>query len=266
MTTVKPQDELQCVIETDALLLDPAMARRLLELVRKFPMWRPDRYGSHEPLTRRFSHATTPDELVTAWAGGSESRRLRTLLLSKRRLYAGTLLSWGDQSRLDSVHFSCQRPKLAPAAIADCLAVAHATFDAVSGQYGYFCLREEYRAKNVVDAWIGESGRSEGGRALGTNRRQHLPGLYWANFFGPHYEGFFGKARLAATPAFSVQRGERSWVLLSAAHPNQWNTPDAVSTVAVMRQHLGADAFFDADAPDAPTRTPAELQRRHDEP
>lgn len=167
------------------------------------------------------------------------------------------MLWWTNRRQLDSVHFTFFVKPGATASIMARLALAQSLFDAVDGQYGYPCDREEHYARCMVDAWPSSSGRLQGGRAVGTDRHRHLPALFWANFFGPAHGALLGASRFAAAPAYETTKGTRSWRLLTAASPAEWELPSTLACIDGLRAYVGGDLFYSREHPDRLTRAPS---------
>ncbi len=248
--------ELKLVIETDFPIGTSESAERVLEVLTADPKWVPERFGRHEPLRDRFQE-NDPEAFIAAWRGaGAHGSRMASFLFGKRRVYQATAMWCSQGDQLNSVHFTFQAKHADEEYARECLDLGSRLFEALHGQYGHLCSREEYWSKNVTDAWIGPTGRPEGGRAHGTDRKRHLPGIYWANFFGPAYVAFFGVERLRSAPAFEVRRNSRFWVLLTAASPFTWESPETAQREMKLREHLGTDAFFLLEHPNRTTRAP----------
>lgn len=247
--------ELKLLVETDWPLGSVTAAERVLLVLAEGDVWTPDRFGLHEPLRGRFE-PDAPHSFVDAWSRGSLNQRVGSFHFQKRQRFDATVMWWNEGDDLDSLHITFKLQRGGPSPADEYLDLAHRLFEAVNGQYGHLCDREEYWSKNVIDAWTGRTGRPEGGRSQGTNRREHLPGIYWANFFGPRYVDFFGADRIASAPAFAKRQGPQSWVLLTSEAPHEWNAAETVRREALMREHLGSDAFFLLREPMRATRAP----------
>jgi hypothetical protein len=245
--------ELKLVIETDRVLGTVAVAEQVLGVLVKRDLV-PERFGTFEPLRTRFE-PTHPEFFVTAWAD-SKVGRMHAFHFEARRRYQATVICSLAEKGLDSVHFTFRAKEGDNDTVAKFLDFGVHLFDVVDGQYGHLCTREEYWSKNVTGSWVGRTGHPEGGKAHGADRTKHLPGVYWANFFGPVYASFFGENRLQSAPAYSVQRTERAWVLLTAGSPYDWRAAEAVRLERELREHLGPEAFFEIERPDRPTRAP----------
>jgi len=188
---------------------------------------------------------------------------MNSLHFQNRLRYQAAVMWWSEGNDLDSLHFTFKIQTEDRRCVSECLEIAHQLFEAANGQYGHLCWREEYWSKTIIDDWTGRSGRPEGGRAQGTDRKQHLPGVYWANFFGPVYAAFFGEDRLESAPAYEKRRGQESWVLLTSATPDEWDAAETVEREAAIREHLGSDAFFLLDEPKRLTRAPTFVRVRN---
>ncbi len=126
------------------------------------------------------------------------------------------------------------------------------------GQIDYGCIYsgDEHKEKNIVihgpATWYG------GGRL-----DQMLPGIYWANFFGPRYVHWFGDEKFEKLPAFhKEQLTDGGWLILTRASPLSARGIEVRTLERTIIHHLGEDAFFDKDHPDRPTIAPPFVQQR----
>lgn len=251
--------EIKIAIETDSDIGTEAGALAFLGVLQRHPGFLPERFGTHEPLRTRFDPGRTED-FRRLWLGSAirPDYSVGSLLFTRKTgySYAGSVHWWRGQNRLNVI--SLQVRETSTAVCREALALMKDVFTALDGQYGYCCDREEFVCKNMTGWWRDpQSGRVQGGKASGYDRTRHLPGIYWANLFGPAYESFFGPGRLESAPAYSAERvGAHSWLLLSSATPWEWDTPDATRLTTGLADHLGRDAFFDQGNPEAQTRAP----------
>ncbi|MEW6179166.1 MAG: hypothetical protein AB1522_04485 [Chloroflexota bacterium] len=89
--------------------------------------------------------------------------------------------------------------------------------------------REEF----VSRPWIHEDG---------------LPGVYWGNYLGPFYVDWFGREKFETLPCVHKQWLDTGGIFFTIAPtPFDWNNPAAKQLEREVRQHLGADAFFDIE-------------------
>lgn len=97
-----------------------------------------------------------------------------------------------------------------------------------------------------------------GGRGpmLGLELAKHVPGVYYANFFGPTLTKFFGHGRLESCPAVIKRAVGDGWLLTTAEDPADWNEPGALNLKQQVRRHLGDRAFFDVAYPERSTIAP----------
>jgi len=88
--------------------------------------------------------------------------------------------------------------------------------------------------------------------------RKGLPGIYWANFFGPEYVGMFGRNQLFSAPCFKVEELPVGGALLILTEsPLDFERGPSVFEHRrdAVRRHLGIDAFYGDDSKPA-TRFP----------
>jgi hypothetical protein len=75
----------------------------------------------------------------------------------------------------------------------------------------------------------------------------HLPGLYWANVFGPSYVDLLGEDTIRSTPAAAVSElGPRRWYvqLTPSLLDNQARRDEVVAAREAAMRHLGVGAFW----------------------
>ena len=252
--------DLKLTIETDADLGTRQRAEGVLGVLCG-GRFAPERFGEHEPLRGKFDPAH-PGPLIEAWLGKAirPDYWTGTVFLRRKKAvpYFATIRWVRGQAKMNVLTLTVPQKSVSAKVVKEVLNLGRDLFEAVDGQFGYVCDRMEYLTKNVSGWWEHpETGRVQGGRHLGTDRSQHLPGLYWANFFGTSYVDFFSESRLKAAPTWS---GERlpggSWLLLTAAAPEHWESPETALIETQVREHLGDDAFFDIGNPDRRTVAP----------
>ena len=253
--------DLQLTIETDHDLGTRAMAEGLLAVLSQHSRFEPERFGDHEPLRTRYD-PTQRESVVQLWLGKAIQPDYWTggALLSRTKAvpYFGSVSWVRGQRKMNSVTITVPEKHIRGGVVKDLLALGRDIFRTVSGQYGFTCDRHEYIAKNMTGWWVHpKTGRRQGGAHHGYDRTRHLPGVYWANFFGPAYVKFFGEDRLQTAPAHAKERLDATgWLLLTAESPDVWEHPDVKTIQERVVQHLGVDAFFSIGNPDRPTVAP----------
>jgi len=117
-------------------------------------------------------------------------------------------------------------------------------FEPVNGRI--YC-KADYLRKNLVPGPVAKN-------VVGNDLRRHLPGIYWANFFGPRYVEFFGEDRMMSAPAHEVRwLGDAGILLLVSESPFDYDDPDVKATEQAVVEHLGPEAFFFKSDPDDKT-------------
>lgn len=120
---------------------------------------------------------------------------------------------------------------------------------AVSPFYGHAHMSDEYEAKNISH----EGGGTE---AIGVDISRHLPGLYWANFFGRPYVELIGRDRLLRSPAEYVREVDAGVLIRLGPDPRGWQIQEYRATEQLVRQHIGLEYFFSRDEPNRKTTSP----------
>ena len=118
--------------------------------------------------------------------------------------------------------------------------------------YAAFHLSEEWQAKNWL-AWralysnVRERREAlERKATIGFRLERGIPGVYWGNYFGPFYVDWLGREKFDDLPCVEKRWLETGGIFFTTAPtPFDWNTPDARQMQQSVKEHLGADAFFD---------------------
>jgi len=122
--------------------------------------------------------------------------------------------------------------------------------------YGYICHEQDWGEKN----YFGIPTRVASGKTVSTgglDLREGLPGIYWANFFGPLYVEFFGREKFLSAPAyFKEELPDGGFLLLTAPSPLDYGRPEVRALEEALMDHLGRDAFFEKARPDKLCRVP----------
>ncbi len=126
------------------------------------------------------------------------------------------------------------------------------------GEMAYGCIYHwsDFEKKNVFDkltqVYTGKLVRSSG-----QDLRWYLPGLYWANFFGPVYVEFFGREKFLTVPAYHKEElPDGGFLLLTAPSPLDYGHPEVQALEEAIMDHLGRDAFFEKARPEKLCRVP----------
>jgi hypothetical protein len=122
-----------------------------------------------------------------------------------------------------------------------------------SMDHGYVTHESEYEAKNSLGPASGVGG---------PNLKYALPGIYWANFFGPVYAKWLGDEKFESMETFHKEKlPDGGWLLVTRPNVLEYEG-------AALRMHeteiihvLGREAFFEIDDPDKETITPSSWER-----
>ena len=124
--------------------------------------------------------------------------------------------------------------------------------------------------KRLSPAWASAESRAEyWAKVMATNDRieaigrdfgQHLPGLFWLNYFGARYTSFIGRNRLLSTPAVSVAMVGDGISIKLGNRPTDWKTEPYIEVERQARSHLGAEVFFAKSNPSRGGRAPVWIE------
>jgi hypothetical protein len=117
-----------------------------------------------------------------------------------------------------------------------------------SVDHAYVALQDEYEEKNSF---------GEGSGVGGPNLGIALPGIYWANFFGPIYTRWLGEERFRTLEAHrKEQLPNGGWLIIARPNPLIYDEPSTRAHERQIMAHLGRDAFFEMENSDKPIKTP----------
>ncbi|MEQ1488314.1 MAG: hypothetical protein ABL920_07450 [Methylotenera sp.] len=109
--------------------------------------------------------------------------------------------------------------------------------------------KDEFYEKNSLNA-------TEGMRILGRNMRNHLPGLYWLNIFGPKYRDFIGDKNFNLLETHCSELVGLSRVIELYENPEDWSIKIASDTCKSITQKIGEEYFYNKEKPNAKTIAP----------
>lgn len=237
-------------------------AREVVELLLKYPEFRPDRFGEYEPYHRLTSESI--DLAVAAIANRAQlqlspHRRFSRVGFSRtRRPRCSYDVAWSllcevafEQSWYLIEEGFCRQPDRLEAWLGFCieLLALHEAW------YASFALEAEKHPKNLLE-WRHLSPYAAnpaiGVRTLsgvGVKLEQGIPGIYWGNYLSAFYVDWFGRDRLETLPCI-----EKRWLpggglfFTTAPTPFDWDRPETRELQQAVKEHLGAEAFFDIES------------------
>lgn len=234
-------------------------ARKLVSYLLAQPRFAPDHYGDND-------RTLTPERIDDAVSlivnrVGQELDLERAFSMvffeRKRPPLCSYRVEWSKLPHrafaLSSYDIKCEFIKL-PEEVNDWLDFIFGLLELHDAWYALFALDVETQAKNYL-SWHRLSARArdqrkgvQGSRGVGVELNKGIPGVYWGNYFGPFYVDWFGHERLESLPCL-----EKRWLptggifFTTAPTPFDWDTREACELQRGVRDHLGADAFFDID-------------------
>nr|QCO92916.1 hypothetical protein [uncultured bacterium] len=119
-----------------------------------------------------------------------------------------------------------------------------------SMDHGYVAHENEYRLKNSLTP----DGRGQIG---GANLKIALPGIYWANFFGPLYVKWLGEEKFKNLKTYYKERlPNGGWLFVTLPHVLEYEEPGSQAKEREIISLLGRDAFFEIEDSQKPTGVP----------
>lgn len=127
--------------------------------------------------------------------------------------------------------------------------------------YGYACWDGELAAHHLHDRLTKRGGAVYGHEGTAEEFPAFLPGLYWANFFGPELTAALPLAQLDGLPGVQRATLDTGKTLVTLEGPPF--TDDLPARLALSRRAaalLGDDYFYDRDRPERTLRTVPTLE------
>lgn len=183
---------------------------------------------------------------------------------------------WIDKGKNPEVHSSCimmvNTKPLRTSIMVSWSRSAHATFNSIVVWIGQKYISKNYGIEPLLSfgeslfdytgAFYGFISRIdvEEAQFVAGTLQTRLPGVYWANFFGPLYIDFFGKEKIENAPCYQKKKITDGIVLLTAKSPTGLeNIADRVFEND-LRTYLNNDAFPDIAKEKKDYYTPEELR------
>lgn len=224
--------------------------------------WLPVAFGDHEPLRRAAGDAL--EGFRSFWAELDRSGKVVGHVFFRAQAATGAegTVHWnrGPYRDFDDVGISVPLAKYRRRA-GEFWRIAESLFAWADGAYGFIRAEGEFLAQH--------RNPRPGATYIGMRPGDHLPGVYYANFFGRELVAFFGRERLRTCPAVrNAELPGGGWLITTAREPDEWQTDVALELKRAVREHLGERVFFDVRDPDRatirpfPPRVPAEPSPR----
>lgn len=227
-------------------------ARAFLRVLGHFGAdWLPERFATAEPLKQRFD-PQAPDEFVGAWLTTPRLEWQRGSLVFKTssNIGAWVTLEWRRawNHSFNTIVLTAPHNKLHKAGFPRLLALAQDLSTITGACYGNIRGTSEFAAQHRT---------KRDDLIQGVDLSKHIPGVYFANFFGRPLVEFLGQERFESCPAVVSERLEGGgWLLTTTDEPATWNTEAALDLKERIRRHLGERAFFDIRLPGRSTIAP----------
>jgi len=219
--------------------VEEAQASNVFDLLSSRPILHPDKLGPYEPLSLLFKE-TSREEFVQLVMEERSLVAVRDAAPSQSILWSNS--ESPRRSSVFSHRFSHNEPRedWVDTFISYCWEMLRV----LRPPYGHLCCESDYLEKNVIDD-------EDRHAAVGNDLKKHLPGIYWANFFGPRYIEFFGEDHLLSAPAHEVRWMDEAGILLMLSDsPLDYAKPEVRRREDTIIEHLGRAAFFSKSDPD----------------
>ena len=234
-------------------------AKEMVNYLLAHPRFAPDRAGEYEPLRRltpaRFEQAVA--SLVNRAGQERNPERVFSdhIFARKRRPSCSFSVQW---ARLPHVAFRLSSYSVEDKFIQkaehlnEWLSFAVGLLDRHEAWYASYALHEESQRKNFLEWFflrrqVGDQKiAGKRGSGVGVELERGIPGVYWGNYFGAFYVGWFGREKFKELPCVEKRWLENGGIFFTTAPtPFDWNTPAARQIQQAVKEHLGEDAFYD---------------------
>lgn len=119
--------------------------------------------------------------------------------------------------------------------------------------YGFAAHPNDYKAQTWLPQQVIIGNRLVG--AVGQKVMDALPGIFWANFFGPDYVNWFGREKFDQLPCYRLEElPDGGRLVLTSPSPLEYDTSG--ETQEAIKHYLGRLAFGDVAHPERPTISP----------
>jgi len=140
--------------------------------------------------------------------------------------------------------------------VANLLSCAKRLYNWGAVSHGYISHRKNWEIKNCFNV-ITEDACGKPTAGGGNNLREGLPGIYWANFFGPVYVEFFGRKKFNMSPAYYKEElPDGGFLILTSESPLDYGQPNVRELEEKIIDCLGRKAFFEKAHPRKICRVP----------
>jgi hypothetical protein len=258
---LSPSTDLAVLVYTRAAFDTEERARKILDYLLNSPHFAPERFGEYDPL-RRLT-AKTLDKAVSLIINriGQEldPERVRSDVFFERTRSprCSYRVAWEHLPHVAFMRNWCdveQDYVRQPERLSEWIEFSFGLLELQQAWYARFALGVEQYAKNVMSWWTQyprardpEKGvENEGG--VGVELEKGIPGVYWGNYFGPFYVEWFGREKFKTLPCVEKRWLDTGGVFFTTAStPFDWDAPEARQLQQAVKEHLGADAFFDIE-------------------
>lgn len=119
--------------------------------------------------------------------------------------------------------------------------------------YGFVAHPKDYKAQTWLPQQVVIGNKLVG--AVGQKVMEALPGIFWANFFGPDYVDWFGREKFDRLPCYRLEElPDGGRLVLTSPSPLAYDTSG--ETQEAIKHYLGRLAFGDVQHPERPTISP----------
>jgi|SRR5467141_144212 len=231
---------------------DKEVGRKFLDILQRFG-FNPRKFGDEDPPRHNFEVRSSED-LLKLWA-----ERPGQLIIER-------LGRMGFQAL---VHLSNPMPILITFAVHDeyfqreenlgrFLEFSEELYGLTKPFYGEVSHKKDWDDKTVVITPVKIGDRTVKAEThLSPQPTKGIPGIFWANFFGPTFVDFYSKAKLENAPGYSKKElPDGGLLILTSKSPLDYPRPETKKVERDLLEHLGKDTVLDKTAPDRTIRSP----------
>src|SRR2546428_11834300 len=221
---------------------DEKKARDFLVTVEKFDFV-PKKFGDEDPPKQNFDLRST-GKLIEAWV-----KHPGQLILERlgRRGFQALLHLSSAGKRPGLITFAVHDEYFRDdRGISKFLEFSEELYRIFRPFHGEISHRKDWENKTVIIKPM-----KMGGRIVNAESHEPvqptkgLPGIFWANFFGPPFVDFYSKAKLQAAPGYvKKELFDGGYLILTSKSPLEYMKPEAKKMERNLTEYLGADTVF----------------------
>lgn len=242
---------------------DPRIGKRFLDTIGEFGFV-PKSFGDEDPPRNNFNMSSNRN-FLKVWAEHPGQLGLERL----GKLGFQILVHMSDPSKRASlITFALHDEYFASDAnVSKFIDFSDKLYSIFNSFQGNISHKKDWDLKTVVLAPIKVGDRTVNAEAhMSPQPTKGLPGVFWANYFGPPFVKFYSKSKLEKAPNYQRRElPDGGYLILTSHSPLDYAKPETKRLEQALIEHLGKDSVFDKRYPDRVLTSPftSDCNRNH---